>query len=145
MKIIPIDPSERSRYTLAQYILSGVHDGYLKGVMLCEPEELHLTFTNLGGEKYRLVVPCLDRLKADNFLQGNIVLDVGFYEAQSCPDYILRQAYGYDEEAAGKYLPVHLQKMNGQPWTVLEISSSYGCELVAVFNAPVEAAVVTAL
>jgi hypothetical protein len=117
----------------APYELSEIHDGYLGGVDISDEKELKLTMKTVVGDSFRLTVKGLVALKADNFRQGNIIEGIYFFTADTCPEDYLCLAYDFvsniDRE---KYLPIELKKLTPYPWTLIEVSSSYGCDLYAV-------------
>jgi hypothetical protein len=41
----------------------------------------------------------------------------------------------YDEDEAARYLPEKMKEITDGGWTMLEISTSYGCELAALSKA----------
>lgn len=122
----------------APYELSEIHDGYLDGIDVLDKKELKLTLKTVRGDSFRLTIKGLLALKADNFRQGNIVEGIYFFTADTCPDDYLCQAYDFvSSKEREKYLPIELKKLAPYPWTLIEVSSSYGCDLYAVSSNPI--------
>jgi len=112
------------------------HDGLLLGIVLSEErKDLALLCRQGDGKDFSLVVPKLERLRADNFLAGNIILRISIYEGERCPAAIVRWMFDYDDDEARKHLANHMKAITDGRWTVVEITTSYGCDLVALSEA----------
>jgi hypothetical protein len=76
-------------------------------------------------------LPALKRLKADNFLQGNIIFEIAVFNSDF-PISSVRRAFGLEDEIDPPWLAQQMTEMNKYNWTLFELSSSYGCDLVAI-------------
>jgi hypothetical protein len=131
-----------------------LHDGKLVGLVMSEPaselgRNLTLLCKTAAGNICNLTVPNIDRLRADNFLQGNIIFDVHVWEGQDCPIEKMKELYlCYFEPHGGKYivlenevdklLATKIEKTRSEHWTLVAVSSSYGCELFAMSRDPAD-------
>jgi hypothetical protein len=112
------------------------HDGLLLGIVLSEErKDLTLLCRQEDGKDFRLVIPKLGQLRVDNFLAGNIIFRISIYEGERCPKEIVRWMYNYNQDHARQYLPKHTEEIVDGGWTMVEITTSYGCELVALSKA----------
>lgn len=126
------------RYTLAKHTLTNIHDGYLMGMSLTSNNQLELELKCLSGERAKLVFPDLLTLVANDFRQGNIIDDINFYSSEESPWDLVLQAYGIQEAEKQKSLPIYQRILDPYNWTLLELASSYGCELLALSKSSIE-------
>jgi hypothetical protein len=81
-------------------------------------------------------VPQLIRLRLDRFLQGNIILQVSIREGDQCQPESIKRVWGddYNDDDAElqRHLPDWAKEIRDNNWTLVEISTSYGCELFAL-------------
>lgn len=118
-----------------------LHDGYLEGILVSKDKNLILSCRDVTSREWLITVPKLHRLKADNFSEGNIIFEITLYVGDNCPHILIRKLQGYREEKAAESLSNDLEKISKGNWTLVEITSSYGCELLALSEA--EASFVT--
>lgn len=116
------------------FVWPDIHDGFLTGLILPDENTLELHFLSLAQQKFILSFPDLLALKAENFRQGNIILDVMIYRKEVCPLRLLGQAFGYDDLESDRYLPDRLKELEQYEWSLLELTGSYGCDLLALFK-----------
>lgn len=108
-----------------------LHDGSLTGIML-QAGSLELVCASVEGKRYSLRVGELVRLRADNFLEGNIIFDIRVFMGPDCPRELFRRAYGAITSQEEPALDRKLDEARNEGWTLLSLESSYGCELVAL-------------
>jgi hypothetical protein len=114
----------------------GLHDGLLLGIVLSpNGDKLTLLCRDVDGKEFRLTIPELVRLRVDEFMLGNIIFDVSIREGDNCPPESVQRAYSYDDDSARKYLPSRLKEIRDGRWTLVEVGTSYGCELFALSRA----------
>ncbi len=101
-------------------------------------EALQLFLTTTDQRKFIVTIPNIVRMRADNFLEGNIVFDVSLYQNAECSEEKLKSLYGYNKEQAQKYLPKNLIEIADKKLTLFELGSSYGCELLALFSGSIQ-------
>ena len=111
------------------------HDGCLTGVVVRDRSTLELHCTTVDGVDHLLRLEGLDALKADNFSQGYIIFEVIVHRPPFDPELVLR---AHRHSGEGKpdredaWLPRKLDRMLRENWTLLQITSSYGCEVLAI-------------
>ena len=118
----------------------GLHDGLLLGVVLRpDGEELTLICQDADGRAIRITVPELERLRVDRFLQGNIIFEVTIREGDQCAPDSVKWAWSYDhndeEDEVSRNLPEWMRWIKDDHWTLVEVRTSYGCDLFAVSRA----------
>jgi len=132
-------------YTLAKHTLTNIHDGYLMGISLISDDRLELELKCLSGERAKLVFPDLLTLVANDFRQGNIIDDINFYSSEEAPWDLVLQAYEIQEAEKQKYLPIYQRNLETYNWTLLELTSSYGCDLLALSKSPIKDIVILSI
>jgi len=115
-----------------------LHDGVLTALDLVDEKILRIRARDVRGGKHLIELHGLSLLLADEFRQGNIILDVRFETARAPDEQAIRYLLG--EPPAGepfrsKY-ESHVRKLiqsiaNGE-LTLVTIGSSYGCSLTAL-------------
>jgi hypothetical protein len=127
-----------------------LHDGSLVGIVLAPNSDLSLYCRAVDAKIYKMIVPAIEQMRADNFLQGNIIFDICVYEQQSCPRNAVEDLYCYSNEArehryarhesiGSAFISSLLEKIERENWTLVMLGSSYGCELIALSRQPAEA------
>ena len=107
------------------------HDGLLTGIRVVDGSRLELSCATIDGEPYLLSFSGLESLRADNFLKGNIIFEVEVFDSELPPD-LVKKAFGIDGDEQAAWLEAKLAEMKKGGWTLVEVSSSWGCELVAL-------------
>lgn len=115
-------------------VIPSLHDGRLLAIELIGPD-LQLRCADVNGAQHFLVLRDIVRLRADNFLQGNIVFEVSTFSTEACPEHLIRAAYQDAEHAT---LAGEIEDIRTQNLTLLQLGSSYGCELVALGKGALE-------
>jgi hypothetical protein len=108
-----------------------LHDGSLERLSI-RGEDFEIDCTDAAGRKIDIRLFSVRHLKADNFRLGNIIFSVEVFTGKDCSDEILRQAAGLDPDEAGEWVIEELARIAEAGWTGVRITSSYGCELVAI-------------
>jgi hypothetical protein len=112
------------------------HDGLFTGIILSEEKgDLTLICKPVDRKEFNLVVPKIDRLRVDYFLEGNTIFEISIHEGASCPASSVECLFNYNEEHARQFLPRHMKEIVDGSWTLLEVSTSYGCQLAALSKA----------
>jgi hypothetical protein len=121
-----------------------LHDAELLGLIQVDKHQHVFLFVQPGsGNRIALVLQGVVLLRADNFCQGNIVLDVAveigdqtdLLSIKNSLKYLHRLADIKAEKAllaAGSVIDKQLVKIQSGEFLILTISPSYGCELVAL-------------
>ena len=114
-----------------------LHDGHLTGIQLVGTRTLELSCSSLDGERYVIRLLGLDRLRVDNFLEGNIIFEIALYEPPF-PMSSVKKVFGIEDKDDPDWLKARVAAMADQNWRLLELSSSYGCELLALAHGSLE-------
>jgi hypothetical protein len=125
--------------------LPDLHDGFLDGIYVSTDKKLILNCRDVTNRPWVITVPRIRRLKADNFSEGNIIFEVNIYSGQDCPVNLIRKLQGYLNEGSESLLAGDLKIIAENNWTLVEVTSSYGCELLALSEAGPESVVAEAL
>ena len=109
------------------------HDGYLVGLNLIEPNQLEIKCRTVNNINYRIILPSIMRVKADNFCEGNIIFEINIYHGKECNFKLYKkiQSDGMDRDDA---LFSEFEKLNENNWTMFELTASYGCELLVLLR-----------
>ena len=75
-----------------------LHDGSLSGIIVSDANTLELRCAHVDGWRYVVRLPELVSLRADDFRQGNIILDVRVYESDFPRD-LTKRVYGEEGDA----------------------------------------------
>lgn len=113
-----------------------LHDGYLNGLVVRAENTLVLHCKTADGKTCTVTIPGLVRLRANNFNEGNIIFELNFFQGGQCPDNLVRELKGYDETRDAEALIADMKNIGECNWTLLELTSSYGCDLLALFDRP---------
>ena len=81
-----------------QMVTPNVHDAKLLGITLLESNRVRASFELIDGNYISLLFSGVERLRMDDFRQGNIVLDVSVQRGQGVPADEVAYAYGIDQE-----------------------------------------------
>jgi hypothetical protein len=113
-----------------------LHDGQLLGIIVSpDREDLTLYCRRTDGVDIAVTLPDLIRLRVDNFLEGNIIFEISIREGEQCSADAVRKLWNYDETEAGQHLATLMKEIKDGGWSLIELSSSYGCELLAMSRA----------
>ena len=109
------------------------HDGYLKGIMLEANDQLSLHCEDIDGNRGHLLIPNLVSLRSDNFRQGNIIFEFRVYSGEQIPRRLIAKVE-YFVEPVEDSINKRVSEIAQNGWSLLELGSSYGCELLALFD-----------
>jgi len=121
------------------------HDGQLLGFVL-SPSDQSLTIFCQTVDKldYVIRVPSLVRFRGDDFREGNIIFDISIREGRAIPPSAVRKVWSYDDAAADKFLTSRLEEIGRGKWALLEVTSSYGGQLLAISRSAASSLTITA-
>ena len=109
------------------------HDGCLKGMMLEANDQLSLHCEGVDGTKSQILIPGISILRANNFREGNIIFGFRIYTG----DQYRRDLIGSKDDSG---LPIDddidrsMSKIAEHRWSLFQLVSSYGCELLVLFD-----------
>lgn len=108
-----------------------LHDGLVRGLLLCKDKRLLLPVETSDGSRFCLVMHGVDRLRADDFRQGNIILsiDVSTGDQLTLDDV----AFAFDVDAdQSSFLQRTMDRLRNDGLMLVRISPSYGASAVCV-------------
>jgi hypothetical protein len=108
------------------------HDGALTSVALGPAKTLEIGVATVAGKRHKLVLSGLEKLRCDDFRQGNIVLDVTVYCGEDPDESALRDLFELEVSESPDYFLQEARKIRDGESTLLVIAPSYGCELLAL-------------
>src|SRR2546425_4474810 len=73
------------------------HDGYLEGITVLKDRIAKFLMRDLNGQRYELVLSDVERLRADEFCEGNIIFDVVVIGSESWDDDTFKKLYHLDD------------------------------------------------
>lgn len=106
-----------------------LHDGFLTKIEILDDNEARLTVREETGGKFELILSGLVRLKASEFCEGNLILDVILHTGETCDAVLLGELY---RVMSGQAFDSILRKVRERELSILEIQPSYGCTLLAL-------------
>lgn len=123
-------------------MLPAFHDGLLCGLSVAETTAT-LSLVEVDGRRWAVELMGVRLLKADDFRQGNIVLDLAVVTGELPPHGWLEKLLpAPDPEVAARYHDAHRSHIEeleagiaAGALTLVVLSPSYGCELWAICEA----------
>ena len=115
-------------------VLPNLHDGNLLGLMSVD-EQCILLVSDVLGSMHRITLHAVESLRAENFLQGNIVLDVSVQTRAEVTEPDVLFALSMDEATASqhrRFLDELLGRIGNGSLHLFQLSSSYGCTLTSL-------------
>jgi|SRR5579859_1853206 len=110
------------------------HDGFVDGLLL-HKSRIHVFLRTVSGEKYTLILHDVEALRANDLREGNIILDVEFFESNQLDSSFILDVYQYGDEHKETFIMEDWLRAAAQKRLMgVEISASYGCTLLAVFK-----------
>ena len=112
-----------------------LHDGLLRGISVSKDKQADLMVCDINAKEYLISLRNVKRLRAKDFCEGNILFDLTFFGLKNCPQNLLEQLYDLNIKAPDSTFIDRLkntEELSG--YRVLDVSSSYGCSLIALFG-----------
>jgi hypothetical protein len=117
--------------------LVGFHDGHLKGQRINSDGSLLLWCSDIRSSKYSILVPKIEWLRIDGFTGANIINAILLYEARHCPIDLFTQVRFLDLDVYKSVLQTKFEEFKSTTMIFLEIATSDGCSVLAIFKGPV--------
>jgi hypothetical protein len=112
--------------------LPNLHDGTIDMLSLKANNVLEIGLTDVKNVRYRLVLSGLERLRCQDFREGNIILDVSLVNGQSPDKDALRELFGLTNDQTPHFLAQIIVKIEQGLLAFVNITPSYGCEVLAL-------------
>lgn len=113
------------------------HDGHLEGLFV-SGSSAKVFLKTVAGERFTLVLKGVERLRAQNFHEGNIVFSVDFIQPGQLSPELIDWTYGHDGDKQDSVMDNRVrsifERVKQMGLKALEISASYGCSAAAVFK-----------
>jgi hypothetical protein len=119
------------------------HDGKLWGIFVDQAKTLTLTCSDRLEREYAVRVAKIKYLIAENFRSGNIIFNLRLFQGDQCPRELVGKASEMDEPQFRVAFENLLQQVSEKNWTIVQVESSYGCELTALAMEPVSSVIVS--
>jgi hypothetical protein len=110
-----------------------LHDGLVRGLLLCASKKVLIPIEATNGSSHCLVMHGVERLRMDDFRQGNIILDVTVSSGVKIEPEDVSYAYDLDDNATPLLMKT-MDRLVQEGWLVVRINPSYGCSAVFVCN-----------
>ena len=115
-----------------QVVEPRLHDGSVLGVA-CHDGQATVDVADALGNRHRLVLSGVERLRAHDFREGNIILDVIVRVCDSDDAAVLKRLFDLgDTRADVAFLAQLLTRAEADQMLLVEVNPSYGCSLTAL-------------
>lgn len=105
-----------------------VHDGYVRGIAISNKNEIVALLDSLEGPSYELIMHDIVAFKADDFREGNIILDITITTRRLISVAELSHLIDVDNyENRKNYIDSIIAKINEGALYFIELNPSYGC------------------
>jgi hypothetical protein len=108
------------------------HDGNVTSIELQGDRKVVIGLIDENGERWSLSLSGVDRMRAMDFMDGNIVLEVIQLSQQEPPLEPLRKLYGLGQDEFPDFLASKVGSIRTGEAILVHIVPSYGCELIAL-------------
>ena len=110
-----------------------LHDARLLGMFVSDNKTATVLFRSENGQRHELLLKEVEHLVANDFREGNIVLDVEIYDGESFDSKLLSEIYGKNYLTAhpGFKSEIRRKVKNGE-LKLVSVNPSYGCSLLCI-------------
>lgn len=115
-------------------VTPNVHDAYILGLVMIK-KKLLLFIKLTSGSNLCLALNNVDRLRADDFREGNIILDITVSKGIEVDIRDIAYAHGLEQFLNSKsnaFLDKAVQSFFNDIKIFVQINPSYGCKLVCI-------------
>jgi hypothetical protein len=106
------------------------HDARLTGIELHSEHDVRLSIQASARDRYIVALLGVRRLRADEFREGNIILDVTIERGADCDPDLLAELY--DLRDGNPYVATLLSEVRTNNLALAQLNPSYGCRLLAL-------------
>ena len=106
------------------------HDGNLLGMFIGDDDQISLFIETIHSGKYTLLLGGVVRLRATEFLEGNITLDLTVRSGKELSAKLLDELNLVSMHSENMTKLLH--KYKTEEFRIIEMNPSYGCSLLAL-------------
>jgi hypothetical protein len=114
--------------------LPSFHDGSFDGVWIPADGKVHLFLTTVENKQFTVALEGVKALHLWNIRAGNIVFDVSLIDTDQLTGAHMESAYELSDIARDQSIASHLASARQEGLRMLEMTTSYGAEGVALFK-----------
>ena len=114
-----------------EIVVPEVHDAKVRGLLVTNDNRLLVSIAGTDDSNKCLVFHGVERLRCDDFRQGNIILDVTVSSGESIDIDDLAYVYGVEKSNA-PFLQSSMDRLQAENRLVVRLNPSYGCSLVGI-------------
>lgn len=114
-----------------EIISPAIHDAQLLGVHIPQTGHLALTLTTVGGKKLSILLTGVERVRATDFRQENIVLDATISKGSDLDAADVAAAYGLSD-CETPFVLKETGRLQESGALLVRLNPSYGCSLVCI-------------
>lgn len=107
------------------------HDGQISSVEI-KNGCLKMTCSTLHGVEYEVQLPGVTDLQVKNFREGNIIFEILLFTGNQCPIPLLEQVLDNTTVPHNNHFEKEFERITKNNELLLALTSSYGCELLAL-------------
>ena len=115
--------------------LVGFHDGWLGGLRVTRKKALTIWCSTPDAAEFTLVFPNTVILRCSSFTGGNVINVIHVYGSAACPRHLYANASYLDAPEFSRALETRFESFKNTDAKLLELSTSDGCSILAVFDA----------
>jgi hypothetical protein len=108
-----------------------LYDGLVRGLLLCKDKRLLLPVETSDGRQYCLVMHAVDRLRVDDFREGNTILSIDVSRGEQLTVEDVAFAFDVDIDQSA-FLRRTMDRLRNEGLILVRISPSYGAAVVCV-------------
>ena len=110
------------------------HDGFVDGVLLSD-SGARILLRTVKGDRFTLILNKVEASRVNDLRKGNIVFGVVFLEPKQLDASFVFELYGYSDEHKKAFaLDEWVKEATRKGLTAIEITPSYGCTVLAIFQ-----------
>jgi hypothetical protein len=126
MKLTAVELSEAG-----EIVEPSVHDGGINGLNLTSDHGLIISISTYSKKNVCLVLSGVDRFCANDFREGNTILDITVYESNEVNASLIGPLY-FGKRMDEKIIADKLNSIRDDNLILVQINPAYGCSLVCV-------------
>ncbi|MCC6141995.1 MAG: hypothetical protein IT389_15425 [Nitrospira sp.] len=110
-----------------------LHDGLLEGLHVKADKSATLCLKDVGGVQYELKLDSVEYLLANEFREGNIILDLTIERGKDCNGSLLRALFDSNYlKNHPEFLDALQRRIETEDLALVSIDPSYGCSFLAL-------------